>query len=254
MNKFIKIFVIFVLLIIFTYTVNITSIPKNIILFQGESLNLNTLLGISLKQEESYKAMQTSSTIGKSVSENTGKIKLSLNLFNSIPLKNVTLDVIPKTKVVPVGSLVGLKLYTKGILVVGITEGEKDVNIREGDTILTVNEKEVTSTEELIKTVNEGDGKEVKITFDRNGKVMASNIKPSKSQEGTYKLGLWVRDAAAGVGTISYYEPATKVFVALGHGIQDIDTGKLINISNGEVVTASIIDVVKGESGKPRRD
>ena len=126
------------------------------------------------------------------------------------------------------------------------------VDIKEGDTILTVNDKEISSTEELVRTVNESAEKGVKITFDSNGEIKVANIIPSKQEEGTYKLGLWVRDAAAGVGTISFYEPSTKNFAALGHGIQDVDTGKLIAIAKGEIVTANIIDVVKGEKGKPR--
>ena len=65
---------------------------------------------------------------------------------------------------------------------------------------------------------------------------------------------MWVRDAAAGVGTITYYEPSTKSFAALGHGILDIDTEKLINIANGEIVTANILSIIKGEKGTPRRN
>lgn len=265
MKNFFKIVIIIILLIILTYTSNITMIPKNIILFQGENLKLMMILGVNLTQKENYKVMQASTNLGSGVqktSEQIGKVELSLNLFNNIPVKKVTVDVIPKTKVVPGGQTIGLKLYTKGVLVVGTsevtTEDEKEPyagsGIKEGDTILTINEKEVSSTDELIKRINESNGKDLQITYDSNGEIKVANIKPSKSREGTYKLGLWVRDAAAGVGTISYYEPSTKTFVALGHGIQDIDTGQLITISNGEVVTASIVDIIKGEKGKPRRN
>ena len=263
MKIFSKIFVIFFLLVIFIYVSSITTIPENIILFQGEKLDIKTLLGINILQKEAYDTMQTSTNMGNTISEtseNVGKTDLSLNLFNNIKLKNVTLNVIPKTKVIPIGQTIGIKLYTKGILVVGISEiyeqedKEKQIEIKEGDTILTINDKQISSTDELVKTVNESNGKDVKITFNSEGEVKVANIKPSKGEEGTYKLGLWVRDAAAGVGTISFYEPSTKNFAALGHGIQDIDTGKLITIANGEAVTASIIDVVKGEKGKPRRN
>ena len=267
MKNFFKILSIIFLLTILAYTSNITMITKNIILFQGENLNLTTILGIGFHQKENYEAMQTSTALGEGVpntSEKIGKVELSLNLFDTIPLKSVTVDVIPRTRVVPVGSTIGLKLYTKGVLVVGISEvmsenetkTEPYVNsgIKEGDTILTINEKEVSSTDELVKRVNESNGDDLRITYDSNGEIKVANIKPSKNNEGTYKLGLWVRDAAAGVGTISYYEPSTKTFAALGHGIQDVDTGNLITISNGEIVTASIIDIVKGEKGKPRRN
>ena len=79
-------------------------------------------------------------------------------------------------------------------------------------------------------------------------------MEPIKIQENEYKLGLWVRDGAAGIGTISYYEPSTKTYAALGHGIVDIDTGKLINISSGELVTSKITSIVKGKVGSPRRN
>lgn len=261
-NFFRTLFIIF-LLTILTYTSNITMIPKNIILFQGEKLSLTTILGVDLIKKESYEIIETSTNISKAlenVSSEIGKIDYKLNLFNTIPIKEVSVNVIPKTKVVPVGQTIGLKLYTKGVLVVGMSEVKSGDNknepyinseIKEGDTILTVNEKEISSTEELVKSVNESKGENLKITYSSEGEIKVANIKPGKSNEGEYKLGLWVRDAAAGVGTISFYEPSTKTFAALGHGIQDVDTEKLITISNGEIVTANIIDIRKGKKGKP---
>lgn len=80
---------------------------------------------------------------------------------------------------------------------------------------------------------------------------MTTNINPIRASDNTFKLGLWVRDAAAGVGTASFYEPKSGKFAALGHGIIDIDTEKLIDIASGEVVTANIISIVKGENGNP---
>lgn len=266
MKKILRIIIILFLLIVLIYVSNITMIPKNIILFQGEKLNLTTILGVNLINKEKYETMQTSINLSKSIGETTnevGKIDLELNLFNSIPLKEVTVNIIPKTKVIPVGQTVGLKLYTKGVLVVGMSEistnGNKEEpylnsGIKEGDTILTVNEKQVSSTEELIETVNQSRGADLSITYASDGEIKVANIKPSKNGEGEYKLGLWVRDATAGVGTISFYEPTTKTFAALGHGIQDVDTEKLITISNGEIVTANIVNIVKGEKGKPRRN
>ena len=80
---------------------------------------------------------------------------------------------------------------------------------------------------------------------------ISTSIKPVKTQKNEYKIGLWVRDAAAGVGTMTFYEPTTKTFGALGHGITDVDTQGLINIANGELVTTDIISISKGEKGKP---
>ena len=86
-----------------------------------------------------------------------------------------------------------------------------------------------------------------------NEKTLECSIKPVQTASKEYKLGLWVRDSAAGVGTVTFYEPSTKNFGALGHGITDIDTEQLIDIASGEFVTTKILNVVKGESGNPGR-
>ena len=94
-------------------------------------------------------------------------------------------------------------------------------------------------------------GKDLSIRYQRESEEIYTTITPIKSIDGNFMLGLWVRDAAAGIGTLTYYEEDTKTFAALGHGINDVDTNKLLNISNGELVTSQIISIVKGEKGKP---
>ncbi len=84
----------------------------------------------------------------------------------------------------------------------------------------------------------------------RDGSILTANIKPAKTEEDEYKLGLWVKDAATGVGTMSFYEPNSKSFAALGHGITDSDTDKLIDIDFGEIVSSRIISITKSENGK----
>ena len=163
---------------------------------------------------------------------------------------------IPETTVIPLGNLVGLKLYTNGVLVVGKSEinGQKpyeNTGIEEGDIIVEINQKEITCTSELIETVNSSNGEDLKIKYVRDGVEYTANMEAIKAEDNKYKLGLWVRDGAAGIGTITYYEPSNKNFAALGHGIIDIDTEKLIKISNGEVVTTRISSIVKGKEGVP---
>ena len=182
---------------------------------------------------------------------------MKIRVFNTIDASNISVNIIPKTKVVPLGNAIGLKLYTKGVLVVGMGDinGVKpyeNTKIEEGDRIISVNNKEIKNTEELIETVNSFQGKELIIKYINNkNQEQTANITPIKGTDNEYKLGLWVRDAAAGVGTATFYEPASGLFVALGHGITDIDTGKLITIANGELVNSNIISIVKGEIGKP---
>lgn len=254
--KFIKRSVsILILIILLIYVTNITSIPESIVLFKDEKLNLATVLGVYIKDNtDAYNAIQTSNPINKT--KELEKRIVTVSLFNLIDLKDIEINTIPNTKVVPLGNSVGLKLYTTGVLVVGMTEieGQKpyqDSGIEEGDMIIEVNEKEVTCTTELINCVNEAKGEDVNIKYIRDGKEYMANIEPIKTEKNEYKLGLWVRDGAAGIGTITYYEPQTQQFAALGHGIMDIDTEKLINISSGELVTSRIENITKGKKGSP---
>lgn len=184
-----------------------------------------------------------------------------MSLFNKFFVKEVEVDVLPKTTVIPMGNIAGLKLYTNGVLVVGMSEIEgvdkkkykpyENTGIQEGDTIISVNDKNISSTDELINTVNEANGSEIELEYVRDNEVLECSIKPVKINSEEYKLGLWVRDSAAGVGTVTFYEPSSKTFGALGHGILDIDTEQLINISSGEFVTTRILKIIKGEKGAP---
>lgn len=254
--KFIKrFFLILFLLIILIYVTNITSIPDSIILFQNEELNLGTIVGVNLDEKNpNSQVVQTSSSL-QNVNA-VEKNKVTVSLFNLIKVKEIEVNTIPNTTVIPLGNSVGLKLYTSGVLVIGMTEIEgkkpyENSGIEEGDMIVEVNNKEVTCTAELISSVNEAGGEDLNIKYIRDGVEYVANIEPIKTEKNEYKLGLWVRDGAAGIGTITYYEPQTGKFAALGHGIIDIDTEDLINISSGELVTSRIASIVKGEEGNP---
>ena len=157
-KNFLKICLIFFLFIILAYVTNITAMPNNVILFQGEELNLGMILGISLKEDKNnYQSIETSSAIG-----NVAKVekkKITLSLFNLIDVKKIEEDTIPKAYVIPLGNSVGLKLYTSGVLVVGMTEIEgkkpyENTGIEEGDMIVQVNQQQVTCTSELVNSVN----------------------------------------------------------------------------------------------------
>lgn len=257
-----KIFFVSFFILLLIYVTNITSIPSNIILFQGESFKVNTVFGLNLesKNEESYEAVQASTEVEGNI-KTIGKKNYTLNLFGKIALKDITVNVIPKASVVPLGNAVGLKLYTSGVLVVGMSEIEgmdnnkykpyENTGIQEGDMIVEINEETVTCTADLLNTVNESKGKNLPVKYVREGKTLETSITPIKVGNNNYKLGLWVRDAAAGVGTVSFYEPSTKTFAALGHGIQDIDTGSLLNIAKGDFVTTKIVSIIKGKKGIP---
>ena len=253
-----KISIITLLLVIYIYVCYITFLPSNYIIMEGENLEINTLLGISLISEENQnlKTVQTVSNINQNKVEQIGKINFSLSIFNLFKIKDVSVNIIPKTSVVPVGEAIGMKLYTDGVLVVGMSEIEgkkpyENSGIQEGDRIIQINENDISNTNELMQEVNASGGNKIDIKYVHDEETITTSITPVKNSNNEYKLGLWVRDAAAGVGTLTFYEPSTGMFATLGHGILDVDTSDLITIANGELVTTNILDIQKGEKGTP---
>ncbi len=264
-NNLKKILIILMSFIIYVYVCNITFLPSNIIIFQGEDINLRTLAGISIRKNEDIKmkSVEASNDIetSNSINASSGSYEINLDLFGAIPVKEINVNVIEKTKVVPCGELIGVKMYSKGALVVGFSEVEgmdnkiykpyESLDIKEGDTILEINETEISSTDELIDQVNKACGKEIKIKYTRADEIKTGTILPVKNSSGKYKIGIWVRDATAGVGTLTFVEPSTGNFAALGHGIVDIDTGGIFNIANGQLVGSRLISIKKGEKNDP---
>ena len=262
-KKVLAISVTIILLIIYLYTLSIQSIPDNIVIFEGEKINLKTILGLKADLTEKDQVIETLSSNQTKTIENPGKKVVKLSLFENIFLKNVNVDVLPKTQVIPIGNIAGIKLYTNGVLVVGMTEIEgidnkkykpyENTGIQEGDRIISINNTNIEDTEDLVKRVNSSNGNVINIKYVHEQKTLECSIKPVETAQKEYKLGLWVRDSAAGVGTVTFYDPDSKSFGALGHGITDIDTEQLIDIASGEFVTTKILNIVKGESGNPVR-
>ena len=254
-------FILCFLIVLYSYICSIDSIPKNTILFEGEELKIKTIFGISLKTNEDNSILTSVNTEKHNNNYYLGTKNVKVKLFDLFTVKDINVSYVKRTKVIPVGQIGGLKLYTNGVLVVGITEIKGKDNktykpyensgIKEGDIITEVEGKKIKNTKELIKLVNNSKGEKIKIKYVKNNKEFECKIKPTKINNKEYKLGLWVRDSAAGIGTISFYEPETKKIAALGHGISDIDTGELINISNGEFITTKIVSIIKGKKGKP---
>ena len=261
MKHFKRGILLFVLFFIFIYVVSIDNIPQTIEIFQGEEINIPTLWGIKISNED--KSIETSSTLYSSTFNEIGEEKLEVSLFDKIKLKTINVNVIEDVDVIPVGEIVGIKLYTNGVMVVGMAsiEGEdgniykpyQEIGIEEGDSITYVNGVEITSTNKLIEEINKSLGQEVELTFYHKEEIKTAKIKPIKNKDSKYKLGLWVRDSAAGVGTVTFYNEETKCFAALGHAITDIDTGKVLSASSGEIDEAKILSVVKGKKDEPGR-
>lgn len=254
-----RVFLLFVLFFLFIYVVSIDNIPQTIQIFQGQEVSIPTLWGIRISNEND--SIETSSTLYSSTFNEIGEEKLEVSLFDKIKLKTINVNVIEDVDVIPVGEIVGIKLYTNGVMVVGMAsiEGEdgniykpyQETGIQEGDCITHVNGVEITSTNKLVEEINKTLGEEIELTFNHKEETKTGKIKPVKNKDDKYKLGIWVRDSAAGVGTVTFYNEDTKCFAALGHAITDIDTGEILSTSSGEIDNAQILSIVKGQKDEP---
>lgn len=191
-----------------------------------------------------------------------GRVNLNMELFSFIPLKTMQVDVIPDREVVPCGNTIGVKINMEGFLVVALSEFEtidgkslapaKEAGIKPGDLIVEINKKPVESISQLIKYLDNFDGKSIHVKYKRGNSYHNAIIEPAISLETKkYQLGMWLRDSTAGIGTLTFYDPETKKFGALGHGITDVDTGILMPLDDGEIVESSILAVKKGKQGEP---
>ncbi len=258
-----KIFFFILLAISYAYLCALINIPNRVIMIQGETLNIKTLLGISItgdQQEFSGETLSVSSEIGTPIStavaQESGSYNLAVTLFDKIKVKEISVNVMEPIEVVPIGRAIGMKLYTEGVLVVGKSEVEgktsyEESDIQEGDRIVEINHQAIQSTQDLIQKVENSNGEKLVVTYQREDIEKETTLTPIKTEDNLYKIGLWVRDAAAGIGTLSFYDPATGDCIALGHGIMDIDTQDLIQIAKGNIITTKILSIKKGKNGNP---
>jgi len=167
--------------------------------------------------------------------------------------KNTTIEV------APYGETIGIYVETKGLLVLGtsVVEGKDGMNyepaanrIRIGDYIMRWNNVGIKTTKEMQEQVAKCRGKESTIQVRRGKEYLDIRIKPVLSKDSIYRTGIWVREDTQGIGTITYVTKEGK-FGALGHGITDMDTGELLDVKKGEIYSAKILNIVKGNRGKP---
>ena len=190
-----------------------------------------------------------------------GLVLAALILLLALALLWPTLARAQAATVVPVGRAVGIKLYSDGVVVVGtseiVTDGgkvnpAKTCGLREGDVITQINSTEVDTIEEVTALLQEAGGQPVTILALRQDRQLHLTATPAFCPaDGCYKLGAWIRDSMAGIGTVTFYDPATGAFGALGHGINDVDTALLMPLESGTILPASVAGVKKGEVGAP---
>lgn len=189
-----------------------------------------------------------------------GNFEAEVKLFG-IPIKKVDVGVIKASKLIPCGQTIGVEMDTKGILVLGLgnVKSEDGRNyqpakgqIYTGDLIMKVDGQSITDQNQLKNMVEKSEGRELTLLIDRYGKDREVRIKPVRSKlDKQYRIGIWTRDDTQGIGTITYINPATKAYGALGHGITDIDTKELMPLKRGVISKADIVTIKKGAKGAP---
>jgi stage IV sporulation protein B len=197
-------------------------------------------------------------------SEHSGQAEMKLKLFGAIPFKTVKVNVVPDLKVIPGGQTIGVKLKSAGILVVGhhlvtvaddkkVSPGE-DAKVQLGDLIMKINGKPVSDVSKVSDLVSKAgeDNSSLKLTIVRNNETIEVQLKPAYDiADKAYRLGLYIRDSAAGVGTLTFYAPDQGVYGALGHVITDMDTQTPITVGNGEIVHSNVTSISKSQNGEP---
>ncbi len=238
------------------------SLPMKIVLPENTHLSLKTLPLYSIDAAVSANApsVECNGGVLDIHSDKKGDFEYNITLFEKIPLKKLKVSVIPKNYVIPSGEAVGVKMFTDGLLVVCVSEvvdksgnryyPTKDAGLRETDRILTIDNINIESNEQISDYINKVKRK-VRLRVARDEEIFETDVVPVLSNDGHYRIGVWVRDSTAGIGTMTYYNPQNNTLAALGHAICDSDTGAVLKVSQGDLVGCEILSVRKGEHGAP---
>lgn len=185
---------------------------------------------------------------------------MDARLFGLVSLKKIEVKDYSRLRLIPSGRTFGVRLYGEGVCIVGtaeVTHNGKSVcpatraGLAPRDLILSVNDSPIRSVTDLQTAIESASGKTVRIRFRRAGVEKMTTLTPVLDDEGKYKTGMWVKDSATGIGTVSFIHPETGEFGALGHGVCDGETGTLLPLSRGIVTDAVVTDVIAGDKGKP---
>ena len=192
------------------------------------------------------------------VSQN-GSYQIRCKWLGVLPLKTIKVHTVEKQEVLVSGSPVGIYMETKGVLVIdsgeitdreGIRRTPAEHIIQSGDYICESDGKVLTGKRQLMQLVRENQGEPMELQVIRHQETIKLEMTPVETEDGSYKLGIWVRDNIQGIGTLTYVEP-NGTFGALGHGISDADTGERLEISDGDLYRADILSIRKGTAGTP---
>ncbi|MGI6200952.1 MAG: SpoIVB peptidase [Christensenellales bacterium] len=237
----------------------VAALPDQIVLSHGQTgtYQWNLPAGVTLPEEQ-----MVASLWGNTLSEvAVSRQRVQLSLLG-IPLKQVEVVVKPDRMLLPGGQSVGVTLYTQGALVVGTSQvnpnqaGSRDpaaeAGILPGDVIEQVGDTPVDNAAHLSELTDGLAGQSVRLTLQRDGKQKQVEVVPEQDKlDGVWRLGLWVRDSTAGVGTMTYVDPQRMVYGALGHGITDADTGSYLEVKSGAILKSQVVEITQGQKGHP---
>lgn len=232
-----------ILILVLITTISIANLPKKIYI-------------------RNEKAVQSIAPIGNTIDKvKENENKYEIKFLGMIPLKSLEVQKIKNLEVYPGGIPIGVRVNSEGVLIVGYSDIEvnnrkeespgKSGGLEIGDIILKVNDEEMENSVDLLKTIKQCEKEDIKVDILRNGKNFTKIIRLKKENEKDYKIGLWIRDSTAGVGTLTFFDANTKKFGALGHPITDCDTNEPFLIKTGNLLESSIISIRKGEKGSP---
>jgi stage IV sporulation protein B len=240
------------------------AIPKTITVFEGQDYSFQKAAPVSAvlgSHHSNITLNQESHTVSMKASEN-GKSEMLLE-FAGIPIKKVDVHVLKDFRVIPGGQSIGVKLNTVGVLVVGhhlinTISGKKSpgeiAGIKIGDIITEINGNKIEKMTDVAPFVQAAgqEGKPLDMVISRESGKITTKLTPLKDKgENIYKLGLYIRDSAAGIGTMTFVHPQSKKYGALGHVISDMDTKQPIVVEDGQIVRSTVTSIEKGSNGDP---
>ncbi|MED1122978.1 SpoIVB peptidase [Bacillus atrophaeus] len=239
-------------------------IPTQMRVFETQTQAVETNLSVSGQEEELSEAftLQKDQHETKITGQKAGKSELVYDLAG-FPIKKTKVQVLPDLKVIPGGQSIGVKLHSVGVLVVGFhqvntEEGKKSpgesAGITAGDIIIEMNGQKIEKMSDIAPFIQKAGktGESLDLLIKRDKQKIKTKLVPEKDEaEGMYRIGLYIRDSAAGIGTMTFYEPKSKKYGALGHVISDMDTKKPIVVEDGEIVRSTVTSIEKGTGGNP---
>ncbi len=255
-KKLITVFCAAALSALILYADILFSFPAQITMYRGQNHSKNMGSGVFIGSISSDMGVSSS---GENVTPlETGTYDATLNALNAIPFKNIKINVTEPDYLCASGELIGLRIHNKGLIVIDTSPIEtKDIlsspaenaGLECGDVILEINGIAVQSSSDVSALLKLG---ESVLTVNRNNRIIKLKITPvTDKTDSRPKLGVWVRDSTAGVGTMTYYNPKTNSFGALGHSISDSDTGIMFDILKGTIEKSYVVSLRKGSKGNP---